>query len=315
MGEVRPPICDYEGSDYQRSFWDEGGRSYEDQVEAIALQRLLPKSGNLLLELGAGAGRNSPRYTGFKHIVLLDYSLTQLEQAQKRLGRDERYIYVAGDIYRLPFVDGLFDTATMIRVLHHMAEAPRALGEVRRVLQKDAIFILEYASKHHLKAILRYLLHRQTWSPFSLEPVEFAALNFDFHPAAVRQWLAACGFRVERTLSVSHYRLPFLKRMLPLKLLVKMDAYAQLTGAWWQLTPSVFTRNRAVDLQPEPQSRSTSSRICLDEIISSNQLRQRLFRCVKCSHHPLDEGLEALICPVCGSTWPVTDGIYDFRAG
>ena len=83
---TNPPVCDYEGSDYQTSFWDKGGREYEDRTEAIALKRLLPKSGRLLLELGAGAGRNTPRYLGFDRVVLLDYSRTQLEQAQQRLG-------------------------------------------------------------------------------------------------------------------------------------------------------------------------------------------------------------------------------------
>ena len=125
-----PPICDYEGSDYQASFWDKGGRQYEDRTEAIALQRLLPKSGRLLLELGAGAGRNTPRYRGFDRIVLLDYSRTQLEQARQRLGKSDNYVYVAADVYRLPFIDGLFDTATMIRVLHHMADAPKALEQL-----------------------------------------------------------------------------------------------------------------------------------------------------------------------------------------
>ena len=76
------PVCNYEGSDYQTSFWDQGGREYEDRAEAIALKRLLPARGRLLLELGAGAGRNTPRYTGYERIVLLDYSRTQLEQAR-----------------------------------------------------------------------------------------------------------------------------------------------------------------------------------------------------------------------------------------
>ena len=48
-----PPVCDYEGSDYQTSFWEKGGREYEDRTEAITLKRLLPGSGRLLLELGA----------------------------------------------------------------------------------------------------------------------------------------------------------------------------------------------------------------------------------------------------------------------
>ncbi len=55
-------------------------------MEAIALRRLLPPGGKLLLEIGAGAGRNTPRYQGFERIVLLDYSRTQLEQARARLG-------------------------------------------------------------------------------------------------------------------------------------------------------------------------------------------------------------------------------------
>ncbi len=108
-----PPVCNYEGSDYQSSFWDKGGRAYEDGAEEVALKRLLPRSGKLMLELGAGAGRNTHRYQGFEQVVLLDYSFTQLQQARKRLGGSERYRYVAADVYKLPFVDGLF------RLRHH----------------------------------------------------------------------------------------------------------------------------------------------------------------------------------------------------
>ena len=150
-----PPVCNYEGSDYQTSFWDKGGREYEDRTEAIALKRLLPASGRLMLELGAGAGRNTPRYLGFDRIVLNDYSRTQLEQAQARLGKSDKYIYVAADVYRLPFVDALFDGATMIRVLHHMADAPKALKQIRNVMSANGTFILEFANKLNLKAILR----------------------------------------------------------------------------------------------------------------------------------------------------------------
>jgi ubiquinone/menaquinone biosynthesis C-methylase UbiE len=96
----QPPICDYEGSDYQTRFWEKGGREYEDRCESIALKRLLPKKGKLLLELGAGAGRNTLRYHGFERVVLLDYSRSQLKQAQELLGNSDRFIYVAADIYR-----------------------------------------------------------------------------------------------------------------------------------------------------------------------------------------------------------------------
>jgi ubiquinone/menaquinone biosynthesis C-methylase UbiE len=293
MTPTTPPVCDYTNSDYQQSFWEQGGRAYEDAAEAVALRRLLPSSGELLLELGAGAGRNTPRYEGYQRIVLLDYSRTQLEQARQRLGAGSRYTYVAADIYGLPFVPGLFDGATMIRTLHHMAEPKQALATVRRVLQPGAVFILEFANKLNLKAILRYLLRQQKWSPFTRAPVEFAALNFDFHPAAVRGWLKSAGFTVQRQLTVSHFRIGLLKRVLPLRLLVAMDAAAQLTGNWWQLSPSVFVKSQAVgEISAAPTG--------------------LFFRCPVCGAG-LPETEEDLPCSGCGRIWPYRDGIYDFR--
>ncbi len=289
-----PPVCSYENSDYQESFWEQGGRAYEDAVEAVALRRLLPPGGGkLMLELGAGAGRNTPRYAAFERVVLLDYSHTQLEQARQRLGESGRFTYVAADIYHLPFASGLFDGATMIRTLHHMADARRALDQVRQALQPGAAFILEFANKQNMKSILRYALRRQSWSPFSPEPIEFAPLNFDFHPAAVRSWLNLAGFAIERQLTVSHFRVGGMKRILPLGLLVGMDSLAQLTGGWWQLSPSVFVRNRAVgETAVAPEG--------------------AFFRCPACGS-PLDDTPPAIICPACGKTYPIDGGIYDFR--
>ncbi|MCZ2127575.1 MAG: methyltransferase domain-containing protein [Anaerolineales bacterium] len=292
-----PRVCDYEGSDYQQAFWDEGGRAYEDQAEAIALKRLLPKSGKLMLEVGAGAGRNTPRYAGFERVVVMDYSTTQLAQAQERLGRSDQYIYVAADVYRLPFRDGLFDGATMIRVLHHMADAPNALAQIRRTLQPGATFILEFANKLNLKAILRYGLGRQTWSPFDLAPVEFVELNFDFHPKAIRQWLNELGFTLERTLTVSHFRLGWLKRLVPARWLAAADGLLQPTGALFQLTPSVFV-----------------------QAVLPGQLKAQIpldvadwFKCPGCGADELQAEEDFLVCPSCQSRWAVRDGIYDFR--
>lgn len=294
-----PLICDYEGSDYQSSFWDKGGRAYEDRVEAIALRRLLPRTGSLLLEIGAGAGRNTLRYQGFERIVLLDYSRTQLEQAQARLGLSERYVYVAADANRLPFRESLFDTATMIRTLHHLVDAPGALRQVRAVLDDGGVFILEFANKRNLKAMVRYWSGRQAWSPFTLAPVEFAALNFDFHPRAVRGWLQNLGFRIDKTLTVSHLRIDFLKRLVPVWLLVRADSLLQWTGALWQVTPSVFLRasvpGQSLRAHPLPAKPSD------------------LFQCPECGHSELETRAGHLLCRNCRRRWEIAGSIYDFR--
>ena len=293
MHNNTPPVCDYEGSDYQKSFWDEGGRAYEDAAEAIALKRLLPGGGQFMLELGAGAGRNTPRYQNYDRIALLDYSRTQLEQARDRLGASDRYLYVTADVYHLPFVPGRFDGATMIRTLHHMADPSLALAEVQRVMTAGGVFILEFANKRNLKAVLRYLFRKQSWNPFSQEPVEFAELNFDFHPKAVRMYLQESGFSIEQQLSVSHFRVGFLKRYVPAPFLVSLDSLTQWTGNWIQVSPSVFTRSRVIG---DPQEVE----------------QEALFQCPSCG--VALEGVEHdLHCAGCGRIWEYKDGIYDFR--
>jgi ubiquinone/menaquinone biosynthesis C-methylase UbiE len=294
MTDSRPPVCNYEGSDYQTSFWEQGGRSYEDQAEALALKRLLPPGGELLLELGAGAGRNTTRYTGYKQVVLLDYSLTQLQQAMERLGRTQQYIYVAADIYKLPFVDGLFDTATMIRTLHHMADPQAALKQIHNTLQPGAIFILEYANKQNLKAILRFLTRRQAWSPFTTDSVEFEKLNFDFHPEAVRTWLKECGFDMQNQLAVSYFRLGLVKRTIPLTLLLGLERWLQITGSVCQLSPSVFTRSYVLGNTPRAQVGT-------------------FFKCPVCGASDLKPQHMSILCQGCSREWAIRDGIFDFR--
>ncbi len=241
---TRPPICDYEDSDYRTRFWENQGRRYEDRVERIAIGRLLPSTGGLLMDIGAGYGRLADMYDGFQRVVLFDYSRSQLEYARSQLG-DQRFVYVAGNFYQLPFVAGLFDAITLVRVIHHAAEAPALLSQVRRVTRPVGAFLLEFANKRHLKAIARYALRRQAWSPFDRAPVEFVELNLNFHPAWMRDQLEAAGFCPGQMLTVSHFRLSLLKRVVPTGFLVWLDSLAQHTGKWWQLTPSVFVRCRA----------------------------------------------------------------------
>lgn len=170
--EPRPRICDYEGSNYRTEFWEGRGRDYEDRVERLALRKLLPPGGRRLLEVGAGFGRLTNEYQQFDQVILLDYSLSQLQFAQEHLGRSPRYIYVAADAYHLPFQSGIFDCTTIVRVLHHMSNVAAVLDQIRRVMSPGGTLILEHANKRNIKAILRYAFHQQDWNPHDLSPVE-----------------------------------------------------------------------------------------------------------------------------------------------
>ena len=289
-----PPVCDYEGSDYRQNFWEGQGREYEDLSERVALRRLLPKTGSVLMEIGAGFGRLASEYRGYDKVVLFDYSRSLLREAQARLGNDPRFIYVAGNWYDMPFVDGLFDTLVQIRSLHHTAEPAALFDQLARIGRPGGSYVLEFANKKNLKAILRYALRRQSWSPFDPEPVEFIQLHYDFHPAWVRERLANAGFKTEQSLPVSYFRVPLLKRVVPTSWLVGLDSLMQRTGALGQLSPSVFTHNRnPSDGQPAQSG--------------------QFFACPKCAT-PLEEhGDSPLSCGGCGLKWKVEDGLYDFK--
>src|SRR5438876_1081364 len=168
-----PAVCDYENSTYRTDFWEGKGRDYEDAVERIALRTLLPPTGQRYVEFGAGFGRLINEAERYDQVVLVDYSRTMLQDAQLHLGRSDRYLYVAADLYHLPFAANTFDTAIMCRVIHHLADAPAALRQIRSTLTPGATFVLEFANKLNVKAILRYLVRRQSWSPYSHQPVEF----------------------------------------------------------------------------------------------------------------------------------------------
>jgi len=293
MNEV-PRICDYGESSYRTDFWEGQGREYEDLAERIALRRLLPEQGERLLDIGAGFGRLSKFYSRYEQVVLLDYSESLLRQAQARLGSEGRVLYVAASFYAMPFADDAFDSTMMVRVMHHVEDVPALLTQVVRTLRGEGRFVLEFASKRHLKAILRYALRRQSWSPFERSPYEFADMNFDFHPTWMEEHLVEAGFHVKHRLTVSHFRLPILKRLIPARILAAVDGFCQPTGRWWQLTPSVFLDCAAA--KPHIQA----------------HLRE-LFQCPSCGGRSLHEMPEAMVCRQCATRWPIEDGIYNFK--
>jgi len=313
-----PPICDYEGSDYRTRFWENENRAYEDLAERIAIRRLLPAAasgrGQRLLEIGTGFGRLVDLYRGYAHVVLLDYSKSLLREARQRWGDVDpetgtHYTYVAADIYRLPLRDAVVDTACMVRVMHHMADVPGALRQVERVIRPGGSYVLEFASKTHVKSVARWLLRRQAWSPFDREPIEFVELNYDFHPRWMRERLVEAGFVVERTRAVSILRAALLKRLVPARLLAAIDGALQWTGQCCALAPSIFVRARTArkpgwaDSAGAPRSRGA---LDLDPAA--------LFCCPACEGESLSAEGAYLRCSSCGTRWTIDEGIYDFKS-
>jgi hypothetical protein len=190
----------------------------------------------------------------------------------------------------------------MVRVIHHLADVPAALCQIGEVIRPGGVFLLEHASKVHLKSILRYWLHRQEWSPFGDEPVEFAALNFDFHPRWIRTKLIEAGFAIAHTRTVSRFRTPLLKRLVPSRLLAWLDGALQGLGELWQLTPSVFVEAHR---QGTPQGPVNAL---------ETDAPPFFFQCPLCEGRNWRTTVSKIHCLSCDVQWAIDDGIYDFRS-
>lgn len=290
-----PRICDYGDSTYRQDFWEGQGRDYEDAVERRVLKQLLPAHGIRLLEIGAGFGRITNEYSMFRQVVLLDYSIEQLQYARRKFG-DVGYMYVAADAYHMPFQPGVFDAATMIRVIHHFENVPAVLGQIRDVLADDGMFVLEFANKRNLKAMLRHLFSLSDWNPYTLDPIEFVELNFNFHPEYIERAVAASAFEARRLVPVSWLRIGLLKRRLPASLLAALDSVLQRSG--WAISPSVF-----LDLRRAGDSG--------ERVVSPSTDPLEILRCPQ-SHSPLRRDGDELVSDN-GMRWGIGEGVYDFR--
>ncbi|MGH2407471.1 MAG: class I SAM-dependent methyltransferase [Candidatus Limnocylindrales bacterium] len=225
---------------YRDIFW--ASRDYEDRCDRIAIRALLPPAGERLVEVGAGFGRLAGLYAGYRSVVLFDASEQLLQAARERLGGDPRVEFVLGDAYELPFADASFDTLVCVRVMHNFADPGAALREFARVLRPGGSLVLEFANKRHLKAIARWALRRQCWSPFSEQEHEYLPLHFDRSPRHIRRLLVAAGFTVGPQRAVSLFRLGALTEHVPLRLLAGLERRLQSPLGGLAIGPSVYLR-------------------------------------------------------------------------
>lgn len=108
--------------------------------------------GRRLLDVGIGTGRGSLPLAreGFE-LTGVDSSQAMLDQC-RRLAGDLPVTLMQGDLARLDFAEGSFDTLVSLNVLVHFPHWREVLGEWRRVVCRDGRIVFDIHSLDHEEA-------------------------------------------------------------------------------------------------------------------------------------------------------------------
>jgi len=238
----------YDDYDYL-SFWQ--GRDYEDKADKIAVSNFLSvikTNGKCsrLIDIGAGPGRLAPLYESFcQKFTLLDSSAGQLKIAEKMVEDKSKVNIIVASAEDIPLPDESYDVAVSIRMFHYIKNPEIVFQEVWKIIKPGGYFILEIPNQIHIKNRIKSIFIPNYSSTVSdrltTEKARKGGFVFINHnPKIIRESLKKVGFEIEDILSASNFRSPFLKRILPVPLLVYFEKISQKRLAKFFFGPSIY---------------------------------------------------------------------------
>jgi len=146
----------------------------------LAALATLTQSDCIVGDLGCGTGQVSAALEHFvARVIAVDASAAMLQAARKRLSLLDNIDLRRGDLEALPIDDSRLDLATIMLVLHHVAEPARAIAEVARVLKPAGRLVLVDMLPHDREVYRQQMGH--LWLGFPEEQLRamLAEAGFD----------------------------------------------------------------------------------------------------------------------------------------
>jgi ArsR family transcriptional regulator len=160
-----------------QEFFDHHARQWDDLARTLLpvadyREKLLAHvpNGMTVVEIGIGTGGLLPALAAkAEKVVGVDHSPAMLDEARRRLalagiaGIDLRL----GEMTHLPLADRSAGSAVLNMVLHHAADPPAVLREIRRILTQDGVLVLADLARHEREAAREQLADQ--WLGFEEE--------------------------------------------------------------------------------------------------------------------------------------------------
>mgnify|MGYP006275444995 CR=1 FL=1 len=151
--------------------WDRHRRElFGNRFDLLAVPGLLDHRWTIA-DLGCGSGELAATLAPFvKAVIGIDASAAMIKAARDHLRRHENVQLKRGDLGSVPLDDASVDAATIVLVLHHLAQPAEALREAGRVLRPGGKLLIVDMLPHAHREYQQMMGH--VWMGFSQEQLE-----------------------------------------------------------------------------------------------------------------------------------------------
>jgi ubiquinone/menaquinone biosynthesis C-methylase UbiE len=182
----------------EKKHWNEFWASSSDLEQLYAnddriienLRAALDISGNRILEVGAGTGRDSDALSAHgAEVWTLDYSEESLRLMAENIEQPVRI--VCGDAFSLPFEAGTFDVVFHQGLLEHFKNPQDILTDNHRILKPGGLVLADVPQRFHYYTLAKHvLMFFDKW---------FAGWETEFSPRDLEAMVESAGFDVIAT--------------------------------------------------------------------------------------------------------------------
>ncbi len=168
----------------QAGEWDGLRRElFGARFDSLSLLGLLDASWTVA-DLGCGTGEVCKQLAPFvSRVIGVDRSEAMLDAARTRLSDLANVELRAGELERLPIEDGQLSAATVMLVLHHLAEPGKVVREAARVLAPGGVLLLADMMPHERDDYRQQMGHvwlgfEESWVVRQLESAGFTGVRY-----------------------------------------------------------------------------------------------------------------------------------------
>ncbi|NIA29398.1 MAG: methyltransferase domain-containing protein [Actinobacteria bacterium] len=177
-------------------FWQE-----KQQIEEVysnsdriikQIQQTVDVKGMLIMEVGAGSGRDSFKLIDAgAQVITLDYAESSLGVIKKLAQKYGVSIFlIRGDAFHLPFKDNVLDVVFHQGLLEHFENPQDILAENYRVIKPGGITLADVPQRYHPYTVVKHvLIWMNKW---------FAGWETEFSKGQLEKMFLGCGFHLQR---------------------------------------------------------------------------------------------------------------------